>query len=184
MQTATKEESEKEQTAGNAGAASATSSSRSSSGSRSRGRMSSTRDTGDDASPTLRPGSTSSDPNTTNSTIGNITVGTITTEGTNDEVDAESNVDSENQDKVNNSPNLTIKTTERDIVTRSTTALRAASKRRMCSSKVEEFYAREDGLNEKIAALTEVNIRTQRNNLDLHRVIRAKTFTHFRKVVS
>ena len=76
---------------------------------------------------------------------------------------------------------MSVKTTERDIVKSSTTALKTASKRRRCSSsfnlesKVEEYYAREESLNEKIAALTEENLRTQLNNLDLHRVIRAKT---------
>ena len=64
----------------------------------------------------------------------------------------------------------------------STTALRAAANRRQCStsfnldSKVEEFYEREEHLNVKIATLTEENIRSKRNNRDLHRVIRAKTF--------
>ena len=139
-----------------------------------------TRGTGNEASPTLRAGSTSSDPNTTNFTIGNLTVGTITTAGKNAGVnddDDEHSVDTEDRRKVNNSPSMSTKTTERDIVKSPTTALRAASKRRRCSSssnlesKVEEYYVREESLNEKIATLTEENLRTQRNNLVLYRLI-------------
>ena len=77
VQTTAKEAPETEQKAGNEEAASATSSSRASSRTRSGGSWSSTRSytrgTGKEASPTLRAGSTSSDSNTSNSTIGNLT---------------------------------------------------------------------------------------------------------------
>ena len=96
---------------------------------RSRGR-SSTRRTGEDASPSLRSGSTGRDADTTNSTIGNITAGNTNTEGIDDESNEESGIDSENHDPGNNSPKYNTKTTEKDIITKSTTALRGAAKRR------------------------------------------------------